>query len=196
MNDSTVARCPRNSLTKISASTGSRRGAAAVSASVWPATSPDASASARRQIAATSTFGAIPSSRWSSNIGNALLRLGDAEARGWSAAQLRDSRNRSVLRELLAAYRTESSAANRIEQMTAIYHVSAYLLLHGDQEDQRASLSTIEEIWKIDPILVRRLRPALRTFQSMNPPRKLRLKAEQLAEPTPRTSRTRPDQQG
>jgi hypothetical protein len=68
--------------------------------------------------------------------------------------------------------------------------------LHGDQEDQRASLSTIEEIWKIDPILVRRLRPALRTFQSMNPPRKLRLKAEQLAEPAPRTSRTRPDQQG
>ena len=125
-----------------------------------------------------------------------LLRLGDAEARGWSAAQLRDSSDRNVLRELLAAYREEPSAANRIEQMTAIYHVSAYLLLHSDENDQRAALSTIEEIWKIDPILVRRLRPALRTFQSMNPPRKLRLKAEQLAEPAPRTSRARPDQQG
>jgi len=125
-----------------------------------------------------------------------LLRLGDAEARGWSAAQLRDSRDREVLRELLEAYRGESSAANRIEQMTAIYHVSAHLLLHGDEDDQRAALSTIEEIWKIDPILVRRLRPALRTFQTMNPPRKLRLKAERLAEPAPRTSRTRPDRQG
>jgi len=125
-----------------------------------------------------------------------LLRLGDAEARGWSAAQLRDSRDRRVLNELLAAYREEPSAANRIEQMTAIYHVSAYLLLHGDEDDQRAALSTVEEIWEIDPILVRRLRPALRTFQSMNPPRKLRLKAERLAEPTPRTPRARPDRQG
>jgi hypothetical protein len=125
-----------------------------------------------------------------------LLRLGDAEARGWAATQLRDSRDRTMLKELLGAYREESSAANRIEQMTAIYHVSAYLLLHGDEDDQRAALSTIEEIWEIDPILVRRLRPALRTFQSMDSPRKLRLKAERLAEPAPRTSRTRPDQQG
>jgi hypothetical protein len=125
-----------------------------------------------------------------------LLRLGDAEARGWSAAQLRDSRDRQVLKELLAAYRGEPSAANRIEQMTSIYHVSAYLLLHSDEDDQRAALSTIEELWEIDPILVRRLRPALRTFQSMNPPRKLRLKAERLAEPAPRSSRTRPEQQG
>jgi hypothetical protein len=125
-----------------------------------------------------------------------LLRLGDTEARGWAAAHLRDSRDRLVLKELFGTYREESNAANRIEQMTSIYHVSAYLLLHGDEDDQRAALSTIEEIRKIDPILVRRLRPALRTFQNMNPPPKLRHKAEQLSEPAPRTSRTPLDHQG
>lgn len=126
-----------------------------------------------------------------------LLRLGDAEARGWAAQELRDSRDPAVLHELLAAYRREDSAANRIEQMSSIYHVSAYLLLHGNEEDQRESLSTLEELWEIDPILIRRLRPALRTFQKMDPPPKLREKAEQLADPAAsRPPRARGERQG
>jgi hypothetical protein len=102
-----------------------------------------------------------------------------------------------VLQELLLAYRREGSAANRIEQMTSIYHVSAYLLLHGDEEDQRAALDTIEELAEIDPILIRRLRPALRTFQKMDAPRKLQRRAARLlTAPTYRPPRWQPDPQG
>jgi hypothetical protein len=126
-----------------------------------------------------------------------LLRLGDREARGWAAAELRDSHDPEVLQELLAAYRREESPANRIEQMSSIYHVSAYLLLHGNEDGQRASLSTLEELWEIDPILIRRLRPALRTFQKMDPSPKLRAKAEQLADPeAARRPAARPNRQG
>ena len=126
-----------------------------------------------------------------------LLRLGDAEARGWSAEQLRNSRDVAVLDELLTAYRREQSAANRIEQMTSIYHVSAYLLLHGVEDDQRAALDTIEELSEIDPILIRRLRPALRTYLKMETPRKLRNKAERLlTQPGYRPPRSTPDTQG
>ncbi len=126
-----------------------------------------------------------------------LLQLGDAEARGWSAEQLRNSRDAEVLKELLAAYRREGSAANRIEQMTSIYHVSAYLLLHGDEQGQRAALGTLSELSEIDPVLIRRLRPALRAYLKMEAPRKLRNKAERLlTQPAYRLPRSRPDPRG
>ena len=48
-----------------------------------------------------------------------------------------------------------------------------------------STLATLEALWEIDPILIRRLRPALRTFQKMDAPIKLRTKAEQLADPDP-----------
>ena len=56
---------------------------------------------------------------------------------------LRGDEVQALLHELLAAYRREDSAANRIEEMSSIYHVSAYLLLHGGENDQRASLSKV-----------------------------------------------------
>jgi hypothetical protein len=103
----------------------------------------------------------------------AMLEMGDAGARYWAASQLIDSVNRDILDTLIETFEQEDVAHNRVMEISALFNMTASLLLHGDVEDQKAALGVVERLHEIHPVLIRRLRPALEVYQKTDPPRKL-----------------------
>ncbi len=103
----------------------------------------------------------------------AMLEHGDDAARYWAASQLINSTNRELLDPLIETFNREGVATNRVMQVSALFNMTASLLLHGDVEDQKAALTVIEQLHEIHPVLIGRLRPALEAYLKTEPPRKL-----------------------
>jgi hypothetical protein len=75
-----------------------------------------------------------------------------------------------VTKALLHLYRNETDRSLRREVLETLTHQLASLLLHGDRTQQRAALSTIENLAEIDPFAPASLLPALRVYPKTGPP--------------------------
>ena len=115
----------------------------------------------------------------------AMLDHGDDGARYWAASQLINSTNRELLAPLIETFDRESVATNRVMEVSALFNMTASLLLHGDVEDQKAALVVIEQLHEIHPVLIGRLRPALEVYLKTEPPRKLFKRARRAYRSTP-----------
>jgi hypothetical protein len=110
-----------------------------------------------------------------SNI--ALLDSEIAQTRYWAAKSLRTSRNPDVLRKLVATARRETDEDARLEELDAILGITATFLLHGDAKDQKAALSAIESLGKVEPDALLPLQPALVVYQKVEASDRLKRKA-------------------
>jgi hypothetical protein len=119
-----------------------------------------------------------PDSMEMSKLG--LLDSEIADARSRAALGLRSSRNREVLRKLVATARREVDEEARLEELDSILGISASFLLHGETRDQKAALAAIESLAGIEPTALSPLRPALAVYQKMETPERLKKRAADI----------------